>query len=405
MSELVVPSDRRALQSVAVQFFANGWVYATFVPRLPEIRDRVGISVGALGVVLMLGSVAGLLGSFLTGRVIGRLGTRRVLIIGGLLSVGSLPLIGIATAPAVLVVGLAGVLFFDVFIDVAMNVQGSVLSARRHRPVMHRLHGLWSLGTVVGGAVTIVAAGAGVSVPVHLTLTAAGLLVVLGFVARGLLPVDEPHEVPTSPAAPVSTRRRWLPTVLLGLGGAAAMTLEVTPGDWAAFRLSDDLGAGARVTVAGFVAFTAGMTIGRFGGDSVVVRLGRARMARLAATLSGGGLAVAALVPQQAVVVAAFAVAGLGTSVLFPELYDAAARAPGPPGSGFTAMLVGQRSAALLTPLAVGALADTAAFGVGEAMVVVAVPWAVLVVASTFVPDSWSARQPSKAEVRTSNRS
>ena len=35
--------DRRALQSVAVQFFANGLVYATFIPRLPEIRDRVGI--------------------------------------------------------------------------------------------------------------------------------------------------------------------------------------------------------------------------------------------------------------------------------------------------------------------------------------------------------------------------
>ena len=36
------PGDRRALQSVSVQFFANGVVYASFIPELPEIRDRVG---------------------------------------------------------------------------------------------------------------------------------------------------------------------------------------------------------------------------------------------------------------------------------------------------------------------------------------------------------------------------
>ena len=32
--------------------------------------------------------------------------------------------------------------------------------------------------------------------------------------------------------------------------------------------------------------------------------------------------------------VVGFLIAGLGTSVLFPQLYDRAARAPGPPGSG-----------------------------------------------------------------------
>ncbi len=39
--------DRRALKSVGVQFFANGAIYATIIPRLPEIRDQVGISIGS----------------------------------------------------------------------------------------------------------------------------------------------------------------------------------------------------------------------------------------------------------------------------------------------------------------------------------------------------------------------
>ena len=44
-----------------------------------------------------------------------------------------------------------GMTGFDVLVDVSMNMQASWLSARRHTPVMNRLHGLWSLGTVVGG--------------------------------------------------------------------------------------------------------------------------------------------------------------------------------------------------------------------------------------------------------------
>ena len=55
-----------------MQFFANGTVYATVIPRLPDIRERVDISIGALGLVLTLGSVASLIGSLLAFGVIAR---------------------------------------------------------------------------------------------------------------------------------------------------------------------------------------------------------------------------------------------------------------------------------------------------------------------------------------------
>ncbi len=196
--------DRRALRSVAVQFFANGTVYATLIPRLPEIRERVDISIGTLGLVLTLGSAASLIGSLSTARVIARLGSRRVMIWGAVCSIGFLPVIGVATSPVLLALALFGLLFFDVFIDVAMNMQGSVLSARRHTPVMNRLHGLWSLGSVAGGALTVLTLRAGVSTPVHLTVVAGLLLMALLVVAPGLLRTDEAPQldgppVPTPP--------------------------------------------------------------------------------------------------------------------------------------------------------------------------------------------------------------
>ena len=349
------PGDRRALQSVSMQFFANGVVYASFIPQLPEIRDRVGISIGALGFVLTLASISGLIGRLLTGRVIAKLGTRRVVIIGTIMSIGSLPVVGFATTPAMLIVGLVGLLFFDVFIDVAMNVQGSVLSARRRTPVMNRLHGLWSLGGVAGAIMTVLANRADISVSVHLAVVtrradrrvavrragpAAGRRAARA--RRRVEPVGEGlhgSEVMATEEVENAIRHRRFgaAAVVLAIGGATAMLLEVGNGDWAAFRLSVDFDSSAGVASAAFLLFTVGMTIGRLGGDWVQVRIGSMQLRRLGLVVAGVGSVLATLVPVEGVSIVGFLIAGLGTSVLFPQLYDQAARLPGPPGSGFAA--------------------------------------------------------------------
>lgn len=379
--------DRRALRSVAVQFFANGAVYATVIPRLPDIRERVDISIGTLGLVLTLGSAASLIGSLLTARVIARFGSRRVMIHGAVCSIGFLPVIGFSTGPVVLVAALFGLLFFDVFIDVAMNVQGSALSVRRHTPVMNRLHGLWSLGTVTGGIVTVLTLRADISTPVHLSAVAGLLIAALAFVAPGLLHSDESSElddVGAATIAPVRRRAMGSASLLLAIGGAMAMTIEITNGDWASFRLGEDLGARPGIAGLAFLTFTTGMTVGRLGGDWMQVRVGPTNLFRLSAAIVGVGSVLATLIPNTAVSIVGFLVAGLGTSVLFPQLYDRAARSPGPPGSGFASMLIGQRGAGLVAPLVVGALADTAAIGVGEAMAIVTLPAAVVVFLTTL---------------------
>ena len=385
--------DRRALRSVAVQFFANGTVYATVIPRLPDIRERVDISIGALGLVLTLGSVASLIGSLLAARVIARFGSRKVMIYGTACSIAFLPLIGFSTGPVLLVVALFGLLFFDVFIDVAMNVQGSALSARRHTPVMNRLHGFWSLGSVTGGVITVLTLRAGVSTPVHLTTVAILLVVALAFVAPGLLRRDEAPELDEAAAAagtPPLRRALSSASLLLAVGGAMAMTIEITNGDWASFRLGDDLAARPSVAGLAFLAFTSGMTIGRLGGDWLQVRVGPTNLFRLSALIAGTGSVLATLVPNVAVSIVGFLIAGLGTSVLFPQLYDRAARSPGPPGSGFASMLIGQRGAALVAPLVVGWLADTDALDVGQAMAIITIPAAIVVFLTTMAPNARS---------------
>ena len=109
--------DRRALRAVAVQFFVNGAVFASFLPRLPEIRDRVDLDVGGIGLLMSLAGVAGLAASAGVGPAISRYGTRRVMIGAGVLLASALPFVGLARTPVVLLCGLAAMSGLDVLVD------------------------------------------------------------------------------------------------------------------------------------------------------------------------------------------------------------------------------------------------------------------------------------------------
>jgi hypothetical protein len=49
--------DQRAPIAVAMHFFLNGAVFASFMPRLPEIRERTGVTTGGLGALLSIAGV------------------------------------------------------------------------------------------------------------------------------------------------------------------------------------------------------------------------------------------------------------------------------------------------------------------------------------------------------------
>ena len=170
----------------------------------------------------------------------------------------------------------------------------------------------------------------------------------------------------------------------LGVGGAAAMSIEMTNTDWAAFRLGDDLGAAPGVAGLGFVIFSAAMMVGRLSGDWVQVRVGSTLLIRGASVLVAVGAVLATLVDSVPISIVGFLIGGIGTSVLFPQLYDRAARWPGRAGSGFAAMLIGQRGSAVVTPALVGVLANTNALSVGQAMAIVVIPAALVIMATTF---------------------
>jgi fucose permease len=371
--------DRRALQSVATQFFVNGAVVGSILPRLPEIRDAIGADVGTLGLVLTLSSLGGLLGSAVCSPIIERFGTKAAMVGGGSALITTLFIIGAATSPLMLWIGLAAMLLFDVIADVAMNMQASAISARRPIPVMNRLHGLWSLGTVLGGILASVLAASGLELQIHLAAVAVVLLATMAFVAPGLLPTEEVRPEPASTEGAQKSTAGLVVLVTFAVLGAMAMVMEQIAGDWSALRLRDDLSQAPGSAALGFVAYTIGMTTGRFSGDAVLGRIGEHRLIRVGASVNAAGLAIAFLIDVVPVTLGGLVIAGLGNSVLFPMLYDQAAKAPGKAGAGLGAMVAGSRIGALVAPVAVGAMAATDALSVGDAVAIVTIPGAAVI--------------------------
>jgi MFS family permease len=362
--------DRRATAAVAVQFAVNGAFFACVMPRLPELRDRIDLSKAQLGMLLAAASATGLVASATASRVIARFSTRRVLLVGGAaISVG-LVIVGVATHWLVMLAGLAVMLAVDVYVDVAMNMQGSWLSSRRARPITNRLHGLWSLGSVLGGLVAAGAATADVSLTAHLAVAAVVLTGTSTALSTQLLPHDEVHTTVEDGRKPadltVSAVRR--PVVWLFVAGLAMVSLEVSAINWSALRLSDDLDSTSLVAALAFVALMSGQTSMRFAGDHLTSWFGAQRLSIGSAVVASVALVTAGLVDIAWLAIAAFFIAGTGLAALAPRLYDVAARSSDGTARALGVLTAGIRAATLITPVAVGWLATWRSIGLALAV-------------------------------------
>ncbi len=366
--------DRRATAAIAVQFAVNGAFFASFLPRLPELRDKLGVSTGAIGALLTVASAIGLVSSALVRPIIARFGTRLVLFAGGLILAAGLALVGQAGSWATALIGLIGLFLVDVFVDVAMNMQGSWLSARRHHPIMNRLHGLWSAGSVIGGLVS--ARLAHTSLALHLGVTAVVLAVLSSLVATQVLAVDETHAdaaddvADTAGATRAGHRRMGVSPLQASLfaAGMTAVLVEMTAIGWAAFRITDDLNGSAATAGVAYVAVVGGMTVGRFAGDHLAQRWGSDRLMQGSAVLAMAALMAAGFIGVQVVTVIAFAAAGLGIATLTPRLYDLAARAGKGSAAGLGVLTAGIRTASILAPASVAAVASATSVGLALAL-------------------------------------
>ncbi|MFM8507125.1 MAG: MFS transporter [Actinomycetota bacterium] len=360
-------TTRKLTVAVSALFFANGAVYGNWLPRLPEIKDRLDVSNSGLAVALLGGGIGGIVGSLAVGRVMSRLGSRRLVLSSLLLLPACMAMIAFVGEPWMLLVVLALIGVTDVLADVAMNAQGVIVQERLQRSIMNRLHGLWSLGFASGTLVGSVCAGLNVDLRVQVIVVAMVLIVLSRVMGRHLEATDSRHDKAGDETP--SRRHLGIVAVALAAAGAGAIALEGAPNEWASLLMRDEFGIGSWAGF-GTVAFGSGMLLGRFSGDYVQERIGFDKMFRFATVLIVLGLAAAVVTNIVVVGLLGLFVSGVGQSVIFPRLYLVAARIPGlSAGAGLGALMVGLRIGGMATTLSMGAISDATNLRVALAVV------------------------------------
>jgi hypothetical protein len=164
--------------------------------------------------------------------------------------------------------------------DMAMNAEGVLVEKLFGRSVMSSLHGFWSVGVLVGSAVSALASHAGIDPRVQFAVEALVLATVGAAVAQLLIEDPTTTNAPAPPHFALPTR----PVLLIGLVGLCAVFGEQAGTDWSAFYIRNELGGSASVAALAVSAFAVAMATVRLMGDRVIRRLGPVRTVRISGT-------------------------------------------------------------------------------------------------------------------------
>ena len=347
--------------AVLTAFFTNGVLNATWVSRIPAIQNKLGLSEGGLGLVL-LGMSAGVLAALsLAGGLIAHFGSPRITLLGALAMCLFLPLLALSPNPFLL-----GVLLF-IFgaamstMDVAMNEQAVLVERKAGRPLMSSFHAAFSVGGLVGALL-----GAGMASNPALTPLFHFCIVSLAFAALMLWAF--PRLIPIEPGSKQEKAVFRLPERALWALGMIAFCGAIAEGsmsDWSAVYLTRVLHSDASFAALGYAAFSLTMALGRGLGDALTSAIKPVRVVRFGGLAAALGFLAAVLTDEPLVVLAGFALVGVGLANIIPLTFSAAGNKKGvAPGAGIAGVASIGYAGFLAGPPLIGLIAEASSLRV-----------------------------------------
>ncbi|WP_066039936.1 MFS transporter [Herbiconiux solani] len=382
MTETLTRRQLIAWRNAIFTIFAlSGLSIASWVARLPAVRDGLQLDTAQVGLLIFVMSAGSVIGLVASAPVMLRTGARTGMLLCLLLLTVSLAVIGLGASLAVSVtmvaIGLALFGFANGALDVMMNVEGAAAERAIGKTLMPLMHAFFSFGTVAGAGLGALASALSIPVAAHLIVMgliigAAGLVAVR-YVPRGAeagvpdaaesATASAPQTGTSTAAAPVAKptfgeRLRaslavWKDLRLLAIGvimlGMAFA--EGSANDWLALAVVDGHDQSNTVGALVFGVFTVSMTLGRVLGGPILDRFGRVPVLRVSALLGVLGLLLFIFAPNIWLASVGTVFWALGCSLGFPVGMSAAADTDDPKLSaarvsavaiiGYVAFLVG----------------------------------------------------------------
>ena len=377
-SQDVIPASfPNWMRSNRVGFLAAGFAIAAWAPIIPYIKARFGLDEHGLGLLLLCVGSGSLFSSPLAGFLTARLGCKIPIFAAATLWALCLVLISVLESLPLLIVVLVLFGLAAVILEVVSNINGAMIEQVTGRTIMSGLHARYSLGGLIGSFGVTSLLGANLAVPTAAGISAAFLVVMVLWRGRSLFNQQELHPeqyqpqsasananantnasantnaAAATPAPDQAFSRRYVlhPTVLMI--SFMLFVLYLTEGamlDWSSVFLVDERAMPLEQAGYGYAAFAIMMTSFRFIGDRIVLLMGRRRVIVLGTMLICIGFILAALIDHAYFTIASFALIGIGSSNVIPQLVSYVAKVKEVPMSisvtvvnslGFTGVLLG----------------------------------------------------------------
>ena len=354
-------------------FLLLGSVMGSWAGRIPTVRGQIGLTDAQWGLIILASPVGTFVTLMVVARIIPRTGARRLAIPGAIAVLCVVPVTATTDRVWALTLALLAQGMSSALLSTPMNTLAVEVERRYERPIMSSFHACFSLGQLAGGLVGVLAASAGVTPALQLTVTNTVLAGAMAATVRWL-----PDDRPSAPAVRRASGNgpglpadatdgsghgsglRSLTPQLALLAGIALLTSinEGAAVQWSAQYGAVTLAAGAGIGALTFSCFSVAMTTSRLFGDRIVHQLGRAKFLRYSALLSAAGMAAGLLIGTTTSAFIAFALLGAGSACIVPTVMGLAGNQPGiPAGRGVAAVSFGQWPAYLIGPPIIGAVA------------------------------------------------
>jgi len=341
-----------------IAFFAvNGFLYANWTARIPEIESFYDISHTQLGSLLLTIAIGSVVAMPFAGYLNNKVGSKRITMLGGFFACIIGPFM--VFAPYMPMVYFIGFLIGAAggTMDVSMNGQAVIVERDWGKTIMSSFHATFSIGMVAGAGIGALAAKFEIPLYFHLLIVDTIGLILLIIASRYLIDDYESTKAASkSESGFVFPTAAILPVAVIAFCG---MTGEGSMVDWSALYMNEVTGASTSISALAFGTFGASMTIGRLLGDGITNRIGSKRMLLYGSVLSFLGLLIAIVFPNTITTFIGFFITGLGLSNIVPIAYSLAGNTPNvKPAVGIAMATTIGYSGFFVGPPIIGYLAD-----------------------------------------------
>nr|WP_199158234.1 MFS transporter [Pedobacter sp. ASV2] len=315
-------TPNRIRLAVSLFYFGQGIAFASWASRIPDIKHSLNLSDGALGSILLALPLGQLVTMPISGSLVTKFGSKRILTITAPLYVLALSNLGLATAPW----HLAAFLFiFGVvgnMCNIAVNTQGAEAEKLFGRPIMTSFHGAWSIAGFSGALLGLLMVNLHIIPYYHFWVIAVLIWVNVFLNYKHLVP----GKGATSERKPKLFVMPQGDLLQLGIIGFCSMATEGAMFDWSGVYFKEIVKAPTSLVILGYASFMIMMATGRFVGDKIIAKMGRKKTIQISGLIISTGMFISVLFPFVVTATLGFMLVGIGVSSIVPTVYSVAGK-------------------------------------------------------------------------------